>query len=183
MQCALEICKTLQDHPHIHLRMGIHSGPVDPVTDVNDRSNVAGAGMNLAQRIMDCADAGHILLSKRVAEDLAQYGHWKSRLHDLGEIEVKHGTVVSVFNLYGEGFGNSQVPTRIKKQSRRLFPSRGQTRTSRRRSAVRAVAFLVLTIAIGISAWAYFRNPTRGVRSVVLTLRVRFYARSSQASL
>ncbi len=163
VQCALEICKALQEHPHIQLRMGIHSGPVDPVTDVNDRSNVAGAGMNIAQRIMDCADAGHILLSKRVAEDLAQYGHWKSRLHDLGEIEVKHGAVVSVFNLYGEGFGNSQVPTRIKKQSRRLFPSRGQTPTGRRRSAVRAVAFLVLPIAIGISAWAYFRNPSRGV--------------------
>src|SRR6266566_6137280 len=163
VQCALEICKALREHPHIHLRMGIHSGPVDPVTDVNDRSNVAGAGMNIAQRIMDCADDGHILLSKRVAEDLAQYGHWKSRLHDLGEIEVKHGAVVSVFNLYGEGFGNSQVPTRIKKQSRRLFPSRGQTRTSRRRSAVRAVAFLVLPIAIGISAWVYFRNPSRGV--------------------
>src|SRR6266516_3739644 len=126
VQCALEICKALREHPHIHLRMGIHSGPVDPVTDVNDRSNVAGAGMNIAQRIMDCADDGHILLSKRVAEDLAQYGHWKSRLHDLGEIEVKHGAVVSIFNLYGEGFGNSQVPTRIKKQSRRLFPRGGQ---------------------------------------------------------
>jgi TolB-like protein/class 3 adenylate cyclase/Flp pilus assembly protein TadD len=163
VQCALEICKALQEHPHIHLRMGIHSGPVDPVTDVNDRSNVAGAGMNIAQRIMDCADDGHILLSKRVAEDLAQYGHWKSRLHDLGEIEVKHGAVVSIFNLYGEGFGNSQVPTRIKKQSRGLFPSRRQTPTSRRPNAVRAVAFLVLPIAIGISAWVYFRNPSRGV--------------------
>src|SRR2546426_5176917 len=163
VQCALEICRALQEHPHIHVRTGIHSGPVDPVTDVNDRSNVAGAGVNIAQRIMDCADDGHILLSKRVAEDLAQYGHWKSRLHDLGEIEVKHGTVVSVFNLYGEGFGNSQVPTRIKKQSRRLFPSRRQTPTSRRRNAVRAIAFLVLPIAIGISAWAYFRNPSRGV--------------------
>ncbi|HEV2095159.1 MAG TPA: adenylate/guanylate cyclase domain-containing protein [Chthoniobacterales bacterium] len=163
VQCALEICKALQEHPHIHLRMGIHSGPVDPVTDVNDRSNVAGAGMNIAQRIMDCADDGHILLSKRVAEDLAQYGHWKSRLHDLGEIEVKHGAVVSVFNLYGEGFGNSQVPTRIKKQSRRLFPSRRQTPISRRPNAVRAIAFLVLPIAIGISAWVYFRNPSRGV--------------------
>jgi len=162
VQCALEICKALREHPHIHLRMGIHSGPVDPVTDVNDRSNVAGAGMNIAQRIMDCADDGHILLSKRVAEDLAQYGHWKSRLHDLGEIEVKHGAVVSVFNLYGEGFGNSQVPTRIKKQSRRLFPSGGQTPASRRRNAVRAVAFLVLPIIIGICTWAYFRNPSHG---------------------
>ncbi len=166
VQCALEICKALQEHPHIHLRMGIHSGPVDPVTDVNDRSNVAGAGMNIAQRIMDCADDGHILLSKRVAEDLAQYGHWKSRLHDLGEIEVKHGAVVSVFNLYGDGFGNSQVPTRIKKQSRRLFPSRRQTPTSRRRTAVRATALIVLPIAIGISAWVYFRNPSRGVSGV-----------------
>jgi TolB-like protein/class 3 adenylate cyclase/Flp pilus assembly protein TadD len=163
VQCALEICRALQEHPHIHVRMGIHSGPVDPVTDVNDRSNVAGAGMNIAQRIMDCADAGHILLSKRVAEDLAQYGHWKSRLHDLGEIEVKHGAVISVFNLYGEGFGNSQVPTRIKEQSRRLFPSRRQTPTSRRHSAVRAIAFLVLAIAFGISAWAYFRNSSRPV--------------------
>src|SRR6266496_1989953 len=163
VQCALEICKALQEHPHIHLRMGIHSGPVDPVTDVNDRSNVAGAGMNIAQRIMDCADDGHILLSKRVAEDLAQYGHWKSRLHDLGEIEVKHGAVVSIFNLYGEGFGNSQVPTRIKKQSRRLFPRGGQTPASRRRNTVRAIALLVLPIAIGISAWVYFRNPSRAV--------------------
>jgi TolB-like protein/class 3 adenylate cyclase/Flp pilus assembly protein TadD len=163
VQCALEICRALQEHPHIHVRMGIHSGPVDPVTDVNDRSNVAGAGMNIAQRIMDCADAGHILLSKRVAEDLAQYRHWKSRLHDLGEIEVKHGAVISVFNLYGEGFGNSQVPTRIKEQSRRLFPSRRQTPTSRPHSAVRAIAFLVLAIAFGISAWAYFRNSSRPV--------------------
>jgi TolB-like protein/class 3 adenylate cyclase/Tfp pilus assembly protein PilF len=163
VQCALEICKALQEHPHIHLRMGIHSGPVDPVTDVNDRSNVAGAGMNIAQRIMDCADAGHILLSKRVAEDLAQYGQWKSRLHDLGEIEAKHGAVISVFNLYGEGFGNAQVPTRIKQQSRRLFPSGGQTPARRRRNAARTVAALVLPIAIGISAWAYFRNPSRGV--------------------
>src|ERR1700730_16025159 len=163
VQCALEICKALQEHPHIHLRMGIHSGPVDPVTDVNDRSNVAGAGVNIAQRIMDCADDGHILLSKRVAEDLAQYGHWKSRLHDLGKIEVKHGVVVSVYNLYGEGFGNSQVPARIKQQSRRLFPNRGQTPASRRRNTLRAIAFLVLPIAIGISAWVYFRNPSRGV--------------------
>jgi TolB-like protein len=119
--------------------------------------------MNIAQRIMDCADAGHILLSKRAAEDLAQYGHWKSCLHDLGEIEVKHGAVISVFNLYGEGFGNSQVPTGIKKQSRRLFPSRRQTPTNHRRSAVRVVAFLALLIAIGISAWAYFRNSSRAV--------------------
>ena len=113
VQCALEICEALRAHPDIHVRMGIHSGPVDVVPDVNDRPNVAGAGINIAQRIMDCADAGHILLSKRVAEDLSQYGHWRSKLHDLGEVEVKHGAVVSVVNLHGEGFGNSSLPSRM----------------------------------------------------------------------
>src|SRR5947209_5390393 len=143
VQCALEICKALQEHPHIHLRMGIHSGPVDPVTDVNDRSNVAGAGMNIAQRIMDCADAGHILLSKRVAEDLSQYGHWKSRLRDLGEIEVKHGAVVSVFNLYGEGFGNSQVSD-LKVISRNsVMHYRDQARNTREIGQALGVAHLL----------------------------------------
>src|SRR6266496_990786 len=158
VQCALEICKALREHPHIHLRMGIHSGPVDPVTDVNDRSNVAGAGMNIAQRIMDCADAGHILVSKRVAEDLVQYGHWKSRLHDLGEIEAKHGGRISVFNLYGEGFGNAKMPTRVKQQSRLLFPNRPPMSIYRRRRAAIAAAFLVLVVAVGVTLWANFRN-------------------------
>jgi len=169
VQCALEICKALQEHPHIHLRMGIHSGPVDPVTDVNDRSNVAGAGMNIAQRIMDCADAGHILLSKRVAEDLAQYGHWKSRLHDLGEIEVKHGGRISVFNLYGEGFGNAKMPTRVKQQSRLLFPSRPRMSIYRRRRAAIAAALLVLAVAVGVTFWANFRNraPASGVAAFI----------------
>jgi class 3 adenylate cyclase len=99
VQCALELCEALHSHPHIHVRMGIHSGPVNSVADVNERTSVAGAGINIARRIMDCADAGHILLSKRVAEDLSQYGHWQPKLHDLGEIEVKHGIVVSVFNI------------------------------------------------------------------------------------
>jgi TolB-like protein/class 3 adenylate cyclase len=155
VQCALEICKALQEHRHIHLRMGIHSGPVNVVTDVNDKRNVAGAGMNTAQRIMDLADAGHILLSKRVAEDLAQYAHWQPRLHDLGEIEVKHGARIPIFNLYGEDFGNSQIPVRIK-QARRLFPGQALTVAGRRRRNFIAVALLLLTIAIGIPSWAYF---------------------------
>jgi len=155
VQCALEICKALQDHQHIHLRMGIHSGPVNVVTDVNDKTNVAGAGTNIAQRIMDLADAGHILLSKRVAEDLAQYAHWQPRLHDLGEIEVKHGARIPVFNLYGEDFGNSQIPVRIK-QARRLFPGQALTVAGRRRRNFIAAALLLLAIAIGISSWVYF---------------------------
>ena len=90
-QCAVEINRALKKHPRLQLRMGIHSGPVRGIVDVNERANLAGAGINMAQRVMDCGDAGHILLSKRVAEDLAQYGHWKPYLHDLGECKVKHG--------------------------------------------------------------------------------------------
>src|SRR5438445_13651950 len=100
LECALEISQALQSHQEIKLRMGIHSGPVNQVADVNDRSNVAGAGINMAQRLMDCGDAGHILLSRRVAEDLAHYRRWQPHLHDLGEVELKHGVRVSVVNFY-----------------------------------------------------------------------------------
>src|SRR5437867_12797519 len=100
VSCALQISKALQSHPELQVRMGIHSGPVSGITDVNDRSNVAGAGINMAQRVMDCGDAGHILLSKRVADDLAQDARWRSQLHELGECLVKHGTPVSVVSLY-----------------------------------------------------------------------------------
>jgi len=100
VQCALEVGKALKSRPELQVRMGIHSGPVSAVTDVNDRSNIAGGGINIAQRVMDCGDAGHILLSKRVAEDLAQYRQWQRHLHDLGECRVKHDVTVSVVNLY-----------------------------------------------------------------------------------
>jgi class 3 adenylate cyclase len=98
--CALEISEALKGHPDIQLRMGVHSGPVQAVTDVNQRTNIAGAGINMAQRVMDCGDAGHILLSKHVADDLEQDEYWQPHLHDLGECEVKHGARVHVFNLY-----------------------------------------------------------------------------------
>src|ERR1700740_1660270 len=97
--CALEIANALKSHPELRVRMGIHSGPVNEVTDLNEQVNMAGAGVNIAQRVMDCGDAGHILLSKRAAEDLVQYRHWQPCLHDLGECEVKHGIRVSVVNL------------------------------------------------------------------------------------
>ena len=104
-RCALEIAQALKAHPEIRVRMGIHSGPVSEVTDVNGRTNIAGAGINMAQRVMDCGDAGHILLSQRVAEDLAQYRQWAPHLHDLGECEVKHGLKLSLTNLYARRFG------------------------------------------------------------------------------
>src|SRR6202040_831582 len=112
--CALEIAQALKSHPEMRVRMGVHSGPVNEVTDLNEHSNVAGAGINLAQRVMDCGDAGHILLSKRVADDLEQYPQWRSHLSDLGECEVKHGTRVSVVNLYTDDAGNPVAPQKFR---------------------------------------------------------------------
>ncbi len=102
--------------PELQVRMGIHSGPVSGIMDVNDRSNIAGAGINVAQRVMDCGDAGHILLSKRVAEDLEQYRQWRPYLHELGECEVKHGARVSLVNLYSDEVGNPAIPEKLKKE-------------------------------------------------------------------
>jgi adenylate cyclase len=112
--CALEINQALKNHPDLHVRMGIHSGPVTDVTDLNEQANIAGAGINIAQRVMDCADAGHILLSKRVADDLEQYARWRPLLHELGTCEVKHGTALSLVNLYSDEIGNAETPTKFK---------------------------------------------------------------------
>jgi class 3 adenylate cyclase len=106
VRCALEISAAVKIYPEIHLRMGIYSGPVSDVTDVNERANIAGAGIDLAQRVMDCGDAGHILLSKRVANDPAPYRHWHPYLHDLGECEVKHGRKIFLVNFYTAELGN-----------------------------------------------------------------------------
>jgi TolB-like protein/class 3 adenylate cyclase/Tfp pilus assembly protein PilF len=118
VQCALEISAVLKNDSKIQLRMGVHSGPINQVTDVNDRINVAGAGINVAQRVMDCGDAGHILLSGHVAEDLAQYRHWRPYLHDLGECEVKHGLRLRIVNLYKDNLGNPRVPEKLKRGPR-----------------------------------------------------------------
>jgi adenylate cyclase len=113
VECALEISRELKWFPELSVRMGVHSGPVSAVTDLNDRTNAAGIGINVAQRVMDCGDSGHILLSKRVAEDLQQYGRWRPYLQDLGEVEVKHGERVHVFNFYTEDAGNSEPPKKV----------------------------------------------------------------------
>jgi serine/threonine-protein kinase len=110
VSCALEISQALKDHPKLRVRMGIHSGPVNEVADVNERANIAGAGINIAQRVMDCGDAGHILLSKHVAEDLQHYSEWRPYLHDVGQCEVKHGELISIVNLYTKEFGNPNPP-------------------------------------------------------------------------
>src|SRR4029434_4066455 len=115
--CALEISRALKDHPQLRVRMGIHSGPVQEVTDLNEQINIAGAGINIAQRVMDCGDAGHILVSKHVADDLEQYDQWQPYLHDLSECEGKHGERLHVVNLYDDEIGNSAVPTKCEQKA------------------------------------------------------------------
>src|SRR6516165_3870017 len=146
VECALEISKALQNYPKLKLRMGIHSGPVNPFADVNDQSNLAGAGINVAQRVVGCGDAGHILLSKHFAEDLEQYVQWRSHLHDIGRVEVKHGARISVVNFYTDQLGNSALPAKVR-QARTVF---------RLKSA--AVAALLLITALGVGFWMLRRS-------------------------
>ena len=113
--CALEMSKALKNHPDLRVRMGIHSGPVKR-SDLNEQANIAGAGINIAQRVMDCGDAGHILVSKRVADDLEQYGRWRPLLHDLGICEVKHGATLGIVNLYSDDAGNPETPKKFKEE-------------------------------------------------------------------
>src|SRR5438477_1590739 len=150
VECALEISHALRAKPSLPVRMGIHSGPVHHVKDANERQNIAGVGINIAQRVMDCGDAGHILISKRVADDLAQQRRWQPYLHELGEVEVKHGVVVSLVNLYAETIGNPTPPSRIGKVRGRLPGSRVGTRKalSPLARAVFIVAVLLLALAI-----------------------------------
>ena len=115
--CAMEISKELKKHPELKVRMGIHSGPVNEITDLNEQANIAGAGINVAQRVMDCGDAGHILLSKHVADDLEQYPRWRAYLHDLGECEVKHGVRIGIANLYDSEVGNAQLPQQTRRRA------------------------------------------------------------------
>ncbi len=159
--CALEISAALKTRPEVQVRMGIHSGPVNEILDVNERANIAGGGINMAQRVMDCGDAGHILLSKRVADDLAQYREWQPRLHDLGECEVKHGVVVSVFNLHDGNLGNPAVPRKLQQHRETQAAtnlSQAGGGTGRRRKMLTAVA-LFLAIALPIGYW--FFNPPK----------------------
>ena len=118
VRCALEISQKLKENSTFRLRMGIHSGPVNQVRDVNDTINVAGSGINVAQRVMDCGDADHILLSKHVADDLMQYRHWQPYLHDLGEYEVKHGLRINLVNLCKDSVGNPNLPEKLKRRKR-----------------------------------------------------------------
>jgi TolB-like protein/Flp pilus assembly protein TadD len=156
VECAMEIAQALKSHPAIQLRMGIHSGPVNEVVDVNQRANIAGAGINMAQRVMDCGDAGHILLSRHVAEDLEQDDRWRPLLHDLGEWEVKHGVRVGVTNLYSDEVGNPQLPKKFQA-------------LKKHRSRVRwvEVGIALLVLATVVAAFIFvLRKPIRSTLNV-----------------
>src|SRR5216110_2323754 len=152
-QCAVEISRILKEHPRLQLRMGVHSGPVSGVFDVNERVNLAGAGLNMAQRVMSCGDARHILLSKHVAEDLEEYEQWRPLLHDLGTCEVKHGVRLSVVNLYDDRFGNATLP--------RKFETVQKRRTRLRWAAMTAALLALAAIIAGIVMFS--RNRVRSV--------------------
>jgi TolB-like protein/Tfp pilus assembly protein PilF/class 3 adenylate cyclase len=161
VRCALEISRTLKDHPHIQVRMGVHSGPVSQVTDVNDRTNIAGAGINIAQRVMDCGDAGHILLSKHLADDLAEYRHWRPYLHDLGECEVKYGLRLHLVNLYKDDLGNPHLPEKLKRGRRWKQTSGAAVRpiiAPRWPKLALIAALLVSAMALATSFSIFFRR-------------------------
>jgi TolB-like protein/class 3 adenylate cyclase len=161
VRCALEISRTLQGHPHIQLRMGVHSGPVNQVTDVNDKTNIAGPGINVAQRVMDCGDAGHILLSGHIAEDLTQYRQWQPYLHDLGECEVKHGLRLHLVNLYKDNLGNPHLPDKLKRRRRWKHASGVSVRpviTPRWPKYVLIAVLLLSAVALAISFSVFYRR-------------------------
>ncbi len=172
-RCALEISTALREHPHIRLRMGVHSGPISRVTDVNEKTNIAGSGINVAQRVMDCGDAGHILLSAHVAEDLAEYRHWQPHLHDLGDCEVKYGLHLHLFNLHKDGLGNPQVPEKLRRGKRKHAPAVSVRPVTAPRwpKIVLLVALVASAVALVISSLIFFnRAAPRGSAPIARAL-------------
>ena len=159
-RCALEISQALKDYPKLQVRMGIHSGPVNEVADVNERANIAGAGINIAQRVMDCGDAGHILLSKHVAEDLQHYSEWLPYLHDVGQCQVKHGEMISIVNLYTKELGNPNPP--------RLKPTGIEVQRRRRRNAFLLAGSCLAALLIA----GFFLLPRASARKVDKSIAV-----------
>src|SRR6266478_4345229 len=160
VECALEIGRAAREHPELKLRMGMHSGPVSGVVDVSGRSNIAGAGINIAQRVMDCGDAGHVLISKHMAEDLEQYDQWQPYLHDLGECEIKHGERLHVVNFYNHGIGNPAVPEKF---ARNAVPGTTSSATvgNRRRYSIVAMAIGALIVVGATSLFLTTRTAFR----------------------
>jgi TolB-like protein/Flp pilus assembly protein TadD len=157
VQCALELSKRLKSHPELRVRMGIHSGPVNEVTDMNDRINITGAGINIAQRVMDCGDAGHILLSKHVADDLEQYPQWREHLHELGQVETKHGAKIDVVSFYNDEAGNAEAPEKFQQATRERKAMADRAVSARRWKGFVGAA-LFLAIAASVVLWVTFHR-------------------------
>jgi TolB-like protein/Tfp pilus assembly protein PilF len=155
--CAMEISKALKSHPELKVRMGIHSGPVNEITDLNEQANIAGAGINVAERVMDCGDAGHILLSRHLADDLEQYPRWRPYLHDLGTFEVKHGVRINVANLYSDEIGNPHLPSKL--QAVRKHRARVRW--------VEIAASLLVLAAIAGGAFFFLRRPMPSASAII----------------
>ena len=166
VQCALEISEALRNHSELQVRMGIHSGPVSGIKDVNDRSNIAGAGINVAQRVMDCGDGGHILLSKRVAEDLEQYRQWRPYLHELGECEVKHGARVNLVNLYRDEVGNPAIPEKLKKE-RETAAATPSVKPAKLRKPLLFTGAILVTSALVIGFWGFSHRHSQKVANAL----------------
>ena len=160
-QCALEIAQALKNHPKLQLRMGIHSGPVNEVTSADDRANIAGAGINIAQRVMDCGDAGHILLSKHVAEDLESHERWRPYLHDLGEVTVKHGVSINIVNLYTDDLGEAQVPAKVQRERSAKTILARRVRSKQRNALIfgSLIALAVIGLAFFLLRYRLVRRP------------------------
>src|SRR5438067_4947005 len=157
LRSAIEISQALKSLPNIPVRMGINSGPVDEIVDVNERSNIAGTGITLAQRVMDCGDAGHILLSNRLADDLAQYASWRPHLHDLGRCEVKHGTKIEVINFYTDEIGNRAIPEKFKKENRII--------AAKSSKYLRDAALIATTLLLAFGVWFFAHRAREASRS------------------
>ena len=163
VSCAFASERSAAEQPELRVRMGIHSEPVSGITDVNDRSNVAGAGINLAQRVMDCGDAGHILLSKHVADDLEQYRQWRSHLHDLGDCEVKHDVRVHVVNLYTDELGNPEVPEKFQQAKATLTAPPTSAPVAKPAPRSRGlIAALIIAVALAGAAGFYIFSHRPG---------------------
>jgi adenylate cyclase len=160
VRCAVEISQELKRHPELQVRMGIHSGAVNEITDLNEQANIAGAGINIAQRVMDCGDAGHILLSKRVAEDLAPYPKWNRYLHDLGECEVKHGNKLGLVNFFTEEIGNPEPPRKCQEEKTLLRKPATAWEAPLSRRLAFLVGLIVLVLAFAIGVFVYMRRAT-----------------------
>src|SRR5579872_6055087 len=154
VRCAMELSRALRQRPEIHLRMGIHSGPVYRVADINANRNVAGGGINIAQRVMDCGDGGHILVSGTVAEMLSQVSTWSAALHDLGETKVKHGLRIHLYNVYTDEVGNPEKPQKL----RALFPKHKEPSPSKRKNIWLEISVAAVAVTLTMGVFLYTRQ-------------------------